>query len=77
MTQKKQVLCGLQVFFNYSTVKLPGCRAAALLTGEHDLMGCDRDMCMMWKEGYVERIRRTLDEVNAKYGMSEEKGGIY
>ena len=23
MTQKKQVLCGLQVFFNYSTVKLP------------------------------------------------------
>ena len=54
-----------------------GCRAAALLTGEHDLMGCDRDMCMMWKEGYVERIRRTLDEVNAKYGMSEEKGGIY
>ena len=22
-------------------------------------------------------IRRTLDGVNAKYGMSEEKGGIY
>ena len=24
LTQKKQVLCGLQVFFYYSTVKLPG-----------------------------------------------------
>ena len=50
-----------------------GCRAAALLTGEHDLMGCDRDMCRMWKEGYVERIRRKLEEVNAKYGRTEEK----
>lgn len=50
-----------------------GCRAAALLTGEHDLMGCDRDMCRMWKEGYVERIRRKLEEVNAKYGRTEDK----
>ena len=44
-----------------------GCRAAALLTGEHNLMGCDRDMCRMWKEGYVERIRRKLEEVNTKF----------
>ena len=45
-----------------------GCRAAALLTGDHNLMGCDRDMCMLWKEGYVDRIRKALDEASAKYG---------
>ena len=49
-----------------------GCRAAALLTGEHNLMGCDRDMCRMWKEGYVERIRRKLEEVNTKFEKNDD-----
>ena len=50
-----------------------GCRANALLEGDHDLMGCDRTMCMMWKEGYVDRIRQIADEAVAKYGGPMEK----
>ena len=45
-----------------------GCRATALLEGEHQLMGCDRNMCMLWKGGYVERIRQIAEEAAAKYG---------
>lgn len=45
-----------------------GCRATALLDGNHELMGCDRTMCMLWKEGYVERIRQTAEDAIAKYG---------
>ena len=41
--------------------------AVALMEGEHDLMGCDRSMCMLWKNGYVDRIRRTVQEINEKY----------
>ena len=50
-----------------------GCRANALLDGSHQLMGCDRTMCMMWKEGYVDRIRQIADEAVAKYGGPMEK----
>lgn len=42
-----------------------GCRANALLDGSQELMGCDRIMCMLWKEGYVERIRRAAEEAAA------------
>lgn len=43
-----------------------GCRAIALeKTG--DLMGCDVDQCMLWEEGYVDRIRETADKAIAKY----------
>ena len=45
-----------------------GCRATALLDGNHDLMGCDRTMCMLWKEGYVDRIRQVTEEALEKYG---------
>ena len=44
-----------------------GCRANALLEGDHDLMGCDRSMCMIWKNGYVQRIRETADAAIEKY----------
>lgn len=44
-----------------------GCRATALIDGEHELMGCDRMMCMLWKEGYVERIRRTAEDAIERY----------
>ena len=44
-----------------------GCRATALLDGNHNLMGCDRIMCMLWKEGYVERICQTADAAIARY----------
>lgn len=44
-----------------------GCRAHALLEGDHDLMGADRMLCMLWNEGYVERIRQTAEDAIAKY----------
>ena len=45
-----------------------GCRAAALLGADHNLMGCDRNMCLLWKNGYVERIQQAIDDAEAKYG---------
>lgn len=43
-----------------------GCRAIALeQTG--DLMGCDGEQCILWNEGYVERIRETVEAAIAKY----------
>ena len=44
-----------------------GCRAAALTGADHDLMGCDRMMCLLWKGGYVERIRQTAEKARAAY----------
>ena len=44
-----------------------GCRAAALRGPDHNLMGCDRDMCVFWKNGYEELIRKTIEEAEAKY----------
>ena len=44
-----------------------GCRATALIEGEHSLLGCDRIMCLLWKGGYVERIRKTVEAASAKY----------
>lgn len=48
-----------------------GCRAIALeQTG--DLMGCDGDQCMLWEEGYVDRIRQVTEEAIAKYCTNDE-----
>ena len=58
---------------DYRLVCGGGCRASALAGEDHCLMGCDRTMCMMWKDGYVERIRRAVDAANEKYG----KGGAH
>ena len=38
-----------------------GCRAVALLEGDYDIMGCDRSKCLLWKKGYVDRIRRIVE----------------
>lgn len=48
-----------------------GCRATALLDGNRQLMGCDRTMCLLWKGGYVDRIRQVADEAVAKYGAAQ------
>lgn len=48
-----------------------GCRATALLDGNRQLMGCDRTMCLLWKDGYVDRIRQVADEAVAKYGAAQ------
>ncbi len=50
-----------------------GCRATALLYGSHDLMGCDRIMCLLWKKGYAERIRQAAGEAAAKYAAPRAK----
>lgn len=43
-----------------------GCRAIALEeTG--DLMGCAGNQCILWKEGYVDRIREVTEAAIAKY----------
>lgn len=43
-----------------------GCRAIALSeTG--DLMGCDNTQCILWKEGYIDRIREVTEAAIAKY----------
>ena len=47
-----------------------GCRATALIYGEHQLMGCDRNMCAFWKNGYEERIQKAVNEAEAKYGAA-------
>lgn len=47
-----------------------GCRALATIEFDCDLMGCDRTMCMLWKNGYIDRIRKAIDEAEAKYGSS-------
>ena len=55
-----------------------GCRAAALeQTG--DLMGAEESQCMLWNEGWVERIRQTAEDAirrfppkGAAHGAGEE-----
>lgn len=43
-----------------------GCRAMALAqTG--DLMGADEDQCLLWNEGYVERIRQTAEDAVRRF----------
>lgn len=49
-----------------------GCRAAALeKTG--NLMGEDEGLCMMWNEGYVDRIRQTAEEASARFRPNGEE----
>ena len=50
-----------------------GCRATAL-AGEHDLMGCDRDMCIFWKKHYDERILQAIREAEAQYPFPSDAG---
>lgn len=53
-----------------------GCRAAAL-EQSGDLLGADEDQCMLWNEGYVERIRRTAEDAIHRFppkGAEHEAG---
>lgn len=45
-----------------------GCRARALNSGDHRLMGCDREMCAFWKSGQLEAIQAAIAAAEAKYG---------
>lgn len=49
-----------------------GCRAAALeKTG--DLMGADEGVCMMWNEGYVDRIRQAAEQAVQRFCPGGER----
>lgn len=50
-----------------------GCRAAALSGPDHNLMGCDRDMCAFWKNHYDVRISQAIQEAEAQYPLSSVK----
>ncbi len=45
-----------------------GCRAEALLEDENNLWGADREQCLLFKKGYVKRIRETVEQSIRKYG---------
>lgn len=47
-----------------------GCRAAAL-EQSGDLMGADEKLCILWNEGYVERIRRTAEDAVRRFPPKE------
>ena len=51
-----------------------GCRATALLQGDHNLMGCDREMCGFWKKGQDKLVMSALKAAQENYGavFSEE-----
>ena len=44
-----------------------GCRATAVLYGEKDLMGPDPSRCMMWKEGYLDKLHTICDAAIRQY----------
>ena len=44
-----------------------GCRASALAGPDHNLMGCDREMCNFWKNGYEERVLKAIRDAEEKY----------
>ena len=44
-----------------------GCRASAVMEGEHSLMGPDTFRCLMWKEGYVKKVHDVCDAAIEKY----------
>lgn len=44
-----------------------GCRANALLGPDHDLWAPDRNLCILWKEGYVDRIMQVTEQAIQDY----------
>lgn len=51
-----------------------GCRALALeQTG--DLMGAEEGICMLWNEGYVDRIRKTAEDAIARFCPEKAQDG--
>ena len=49
-----------------------GCRAAAVMEGEKNLMGPDPFRCVMWKEGYVKKVHEVCDEAIRRYCRKHE-----
>lgn len=51
-----------------------GCRASALMCSG-DVMGADEDQCMMWREGWVDRIRQAAEDAMRRFPPKETKDG--
>ena len=49
-----------------------GCRSAAVMEGEKNLMGPDPFRCVMWKEGYVQKVHKVCDEAIRRYCRNDE-----
>lgn len=47
-----------------------GCRANALMSSG-DLMGSDETLCMLWNEGYVDRIRQVAEDAIRRFPPKE------
>ena len=47
----------------YASSCLGGCRASALEGSPHDLLSPDRAACVLFKEGWVERIPRLISKI--------------
>ena len=50
----------------YAGSCLGGCRAAALETTPHDLMGRDMCACVLFKNGWIEKIQNLMETINRK-----------
>jgi len=47
----------------YALECLAGCRASALETTPDDILGIDKAACAIFKGGWIEKIRRTMDKI--------------
>lgn len=50
----------------YAMQCLAGCRASALETAPQDIFAPDKATCLIFKDGWIEKIRRQLQQVDAK-----------
>ncbi len=50
-----------------------GCRAAAAMRGEKNLMGPDPAVCLMWKGGYLQKVHAVCDAAIAEYSGSRRR----
>lgn len=49
-----------------------GCRASALMCSG-DVMGADEDQCILWREGWVDRIRQTAEDAIRRFPPKETR----
>ena len=52
---------------SYRTKCCGGCRALAMLENDGDLYASDPEACMLFKEGYVDRFRKTAEMAVNKF----------
>lgn len=50
-----------------------GCRATAMISGKGGFMDSDPSQCLLWKNGYPDKIRAVCDAAIAKYCPDAKK----